>query len=372
MAIAAHSTPMTLAWLQNFSVAESLLIAANLVLIAFSRPLLRALSRSTTSDEAFVGKLHFFRSANVLVVLLVVFANAVLPVVSHSWMARLLGAVLVAFLGYLSAHVANYLIKRRFGRLREVDGSQTWTETYNVRVLSLLSSVLVFVMVLIAEVRIFGFDSLLEAGGVIGFVGVMLALTQGAWAPDIIGGLVILNSRLVEEGDVIEISPGERIIGTVYKTKIFHTELLNLVNNHRIMVGNAALRGMTIHNLSKFASARGLREAIVLKVGYDTTEGAIRELVHAVFERLAGDGDCAVEHKYPPEVCATDAGDYAVAWTVFYYTKDIRHLLPTRQRVLAAIIEEARMRGVDLSTPSLHVVHGRQLATRAEEPRIAG
>lgn len=357
---------MTLAWLQNFSLAETTLIAANLVLLAFSRPLLKALSRSTTSEEAFSGKLHFFRAANALVVVLVVFSNAVLPEVSHSWMAQLLGAVLVACLGYLGAHVANYLIKRRFGRMREINGVQTWTETYNVRVLSLLSSVLLFVMVLIAEVRIFGFDSLLEAGGVIGFVGVMLALTQGAWAPDIIGGLVILNSRLVEEGDVIEINPGERILGMVYKTKIFHTELLNLINNHRIMVGNAALSGMTIHNLSKFASARGLREAIVLKVGYDTGEGSMHELIGAVFEGLRKDGDCGVEHKYPPELRATDAGDFAVEWTVFFYTKDIRRLLTTRQTVLAAIIGEARARHIDLATPRLHVV---QAEGTPAEPR---
>jgi len=360
---------MTFAWLNNFSLAETALIVANLVLIAFSRPLLKALSRSATSEEAFSGKLHFFRAANVLAVLLVIFSNAVLPVVSHSWMTRLLGAVLVAFLGYLSAHVVNYLIKRRFGRMREVNGVQTWTETYNVRVLSLLSSVMLFVMVLIAEVRILGFDSLLEAGGVIGFVGVLAALTQGAWAPDIIGGLVILNSRLVEEGDVIEINPGEPIIGTVYKTKIFHTELLNPVNNHRIMIGNAMLRGTVIHNLSKFASARGLREAIVLKVGYDTAEGSMHELVAAVFETLRKDGDSAVEHKYPPELRATDAGDFAVEWTVFYYTKDIRRLLTTRQTVLAAFIEEARARGVELATPRLHLLHQAPAARGAQEAR---
>ncbi|MCB1956647.1 MAG: mechanosensitive ion channel family protein [Rhodocyclaceae bacterium] len=343
-------------WLEAFSPAEGVLIVANLLLIAFSRPLVRALSRATTSEESLSGKLHFFRAANVLVVGLVVFSNAVLPVVSHSWMTRLLGAVLVAFLGYLSAHVANYLIKRRFGRMREVNGVQTWTDTYNVRILSLLSSVFLFVMVLIAEVRILGFDSLLEAGGVIGFIGVMLALTQGAWAPDIIGGLVILNSRLVEEGDVIEIHPGETILGIVYKTKIFHTELLNLANNHRIMVGNAALRGMIIHNLSKFASARGLREAIVLKVGYDTDEAAVRGLVDATFEQLCRATDCGVEGKYPPELRATEAGDFAVEWTVDYHTKDIRHLLTTRQTVLGTLIAEAGRRGIALATPRLHVV----------------
>ncbi len=347
---------MSTDWLADFSLAEGGLIAANLLLLAFSRPLMKAVASGSASDEAFSGKLHFFRAANVLVLLLVLFSNAVLPVISHSWMTRLLGAVLVAFLGYLSAHVANYLIKRRFGRMREVDGVQTWTETYNVRVISLLSSVLIFVMVLIAEVRILGFDSLLEAGGVIGFVGVMLALTQGAWAPDIIGGLVILNSRLVEEGDVIEIHPGETIIGTVYKTKIFHTELLNLANNHRIMIGNAALRAMTIHNLSKFASARGLREGLALKVGYEVDEATMQAFVNAAFERLQRSGGSGVEAKYPAELRATDAGDFAVEWTVFYYTKAIRQILGTRQTVRAAFIAEARERGIGLATPLLHTL----------------
>ena len=66
-----------------------------------------------------------------------------------------------------------------------------------------------FVMGLIACVRILGFDSLLEAGGLLGVMGVFLALTQASWAPDIISGLVILNSRMVEEGDVLQLGDDE-------------------------------------------------------------------------------------------------------------------------------------------------------------------
>ena len=74
-----------------------------------------------------------------------------------------------------------------------------YAETYNARVLSMLLGVVIFAITFIANVRILGLDTWLEAGGVIGFVGVILALTQSAWAPDIISGLVILNSRLVGE-----------------------------------------------------------------------------------------------------------------------------------------------------------------------------
>jgi len=293
-------------------------------------------------------------------------------------MTRLLAAVMVAFLGYLTAHLANFLIQRRFGKKREVNGSSVYAETYNTRLLSLLSSILLFVVVLIAEVQIMGLESLLEAGGVIGFFGVILALTQGAWAPDIISGLVILNSRLVEEGDVIELGDTDPTVATVFKTKMFHSELLNMANNHRTMISNAALRGTTIHNLSKFASAKGLREAVRLKVGYDTSRDTMQAYVDDVFAQLASDRDVPVEQGTRPELHTTDAGDFAVEWTVFYYTKDVRKVLGTRQRVLSALIDGARAHGVDLSTPVLYqgvgpaVAPGAMLAGPAASPGGAG
>lgn len=349
-------------WLQGFSNVELTLMAANVVLLLFSRPLLQYLSSKSDSSDAFRGKLHIFRAANLLVLSLVVFNSLILPIASHSWMTRLLAALLVAFLAYLSAHVANYLIKRRFGRQREINGEKIWSETYNVRVLSLLSAILLFVVALIAVVRILGLDSLLEAGGVIGFVGVLLALTQSSWAPDIISGLVILNSRLIEEGDVIEVGDGESVLGVVYKTKIFHTEVLNLVNNHRIMFSNAGLRGMVIHNLSKFASAKGLREALVFKIGYEVSEARVHEMFDKAFERATQKVGVCVEFKYEPEVRVTDAGDYAVEWTVYYYTKDVRYLLRTRQLLRALIIKTAAEEGISLATPLLHDVASGEVA----------
>ncbi|MEJ1436039.1 MAG: hypothetical protein RPU61_01845 [Candidatus Sedimenticola sp. (ex Thyasira tokunagai)] len=190
---------------EYFTLLELLLLSANLILLAFSRPLLQLLNSHQNENGQFKDRLHIFRLFNVLVLLFVVINALVLPVAEHSRVVRILTSILIVYLAYLTSHLLNYFIKKRFGKKREVNEKEVLSETYNSRVLSLLSSLLLFVMALIAIVQILGFDSLLEAGGVIGFVGVLLALTQGAWAPDIISGLVILNSKLFNEGDVIEV-----------------------------------------------------------------------------------------------------------------------------------------------------------------------
>jgi len=87
---------------------------------------------------------------------------------------------------------------------------------------------------------------------VFGFVGEMLTLTQAAWAPDIISGLIILNSKMVEEGDILQIrQDGKQVYANVYKTKMLHTELLDISNNHRMMIKNSQLRALFLQNLSK-------------------------------------------------------------------------------------------------------------------------
>jgi len=171
----------------------------------------------------------------------------------------------------------------------------------------------------------------------------------------IISGLIILNSRLVDEGDVIELHDGEKIMSVVFKTKIFHTELLNLVNNHRVMIQNARLRGMTIANLSRFASARGLRENLRFKVGYDVSEAQIEELFKNVFERANKEQEIPMEYQYPLQVAVMNTGDFAVEWGVYYYLKEVKKLLPVRQQLLALTLQESSKLNISLATPLRYV-----------------
>jgi small-conductance mechanosensitive channel len=260
------------------------------------------------------------------------------------------------YLGYLASNIASYVMRLRYGKTNKSNEGVRISETYHSRMLSLVVSTVIAIVVLIAIIRIAGFNSLLEAGGVIGFVGVFLALTQQAWAPDIISGLVLLNSDMLSEGDLIELGETNPLLVRVFKTKIFHTVLIDIVNNHRIMVSNSKLRDRTIHSLSKFASAKGLREKLTIKIGYETSTVKVKEMLNAAFDKIASDESNNIDDSHPLEIRVLETGDHAVEWGIFYYIKEVNGIIAVRQRLYEEILETSREYEISLSTPQTHVV----------------
>jgi len=326
----------------------------NILLILFSRRILKAVSHMNEQDSKFIFRLNIFRALNLLIIFAFGYYHVSEPVASKGWGLRLASVLVVLYLSYFSTYLLHYIIRLRYGKSREINGERQHIDTYNSRILNIFTTLLIFIMTLIAVVRILGFGSILEAGGVLGFIGVFLALTQSTWAPDILSGLIILNSGIVEAGDVIELGDDDCSIGTVHKTKVFHTEILNLTNNHRVMIKNSMLRDYKINNLSKFASAKGLRERLLFNIDYAAKEEKVREMFLAAFEDANESREIAIDFQYPPEIGVSDTGDYAVLWTVYYYTKDVRNIIKTRQQFRETILKTSKKLGISLATPQLH------------------
>ena len=339
-----------------FDVSLLFIILINLLLMAFARHILVRVYHEAEESPGFRKRVTIFRAFNAVIIVSFILSRLLGESEESNPAFVVFSVLVVLYLSYASLHLINYWVRVRYGRRRELDGSHHVVDTYNSRLLSIFAAIFIYIIALVSIVRILGFDSLLEAGGAIGIIGVFLALTQSAWAPDIISGLVILNSKMMDVGDVVEFNDGEKTLGVVYKTRIFYTEILNLTNNHRIMIKNTRLREQTIHNLSKFASARGLRECLVFKVDYAVDSARVREMFDTAFARAVEDTAISLEAKYPIEVGMNDAGDYAVEWCCYYYTKDIKNLISTRQQVRERIVAVASEMDISLATPSLHLI----------------
>lgn len=345
--------------LTQLSSAHIIVILLNLILLLLARPILERLS-AKREQKQFDFQVSVMRGLN-LAILAVVCYNAFYarPADSeadeNNLALRILSILVVLYLAYLTANIANYLMRRRYGKAYTVNDGTEISETYHSRMLSLVFSSFVAIVALITVIRIAGFNSLLEAGGVVGFVGVFLALTQAAWAPDIISGLVLLNSDMVSEGDLIELDDPP-LLCRVFKTKIFHTVVIDVINNHRVMIGNAQLRQRTIHSLSKFASARGLRERLVFQIGYDTDSTAVKKLFNDVYTTACETKECALDESHSMEIRVLDTGDHAVAWGFFYYIKDVQQLVTTRQMLMEITLNTSSRHGISLATPQTHVV----------------
>ncbi len=332
------------------------IIAVNLLLMAFAHKILSVIYHEPEESEGFRKRVNVFRAFNGVIIVSFI-ASRLIDDNSDSNPAYVLFSVLVVlYLSYAGLHLFNYWVRIRYGKQREIDGVAQLVDTYNSRLVSIFATIIIFIIALISIVRVLGFESLLEAGGAIGIVGVFLALTQGAWAPDIISGLVILNSKMMDVGDVVEFNDGEKTLGIVYKTRIFYTEILNLTNNHRIMIRNSRLRDQTIHNLSKFASAKGLRERLSFNIDYAEDDERVRQMFSKAFDAAVDDKNICMEAKYPVEVRVNNTGDFAVKWCCYSYTKDIKRLIDTRQRFCEKVLQASKEMGISLATPKLHVV----------------
>ena len=337
-----------------FDVKDWAVISINILLMIFARRILRAIYHEPESSMKFRLSVNIFRVFNLLIIIAFTYYHLHMTNSDNGVGYKIVAIIITLYLSYVLLHILHYSIRIRFGKTREIEGNTQHVETYNSRLLSLFASIFVFVLALVTVIRLLGYDSLLQAGGTIGLIGVFLALTQSAWAPDMFSGLIILNSGMVEVGDVIEFNEGDKTLGMIFKTKVFHTEILNLVNNHRIMIKNAKLREHTIHNLSKFASAKGLREQMYFKIDYKEDEDKVREMFETAFKNAVEDKDISIESQYPIEVGVIDAGDHAVEWCVYYYTKDVKNLIKSRQRFREMILVTSKQEGISLATPLTH------------------
>ena len=328
-----------------------LIIGVNLLLMLFASFILKLVYNQPDKVSNFSRKVMIFRALNMLIIISYGYFRYFQDKTNKTFLINIVGVLAIFYFAYLAMHIAHGFLVRLYGKKRELNGETSFVSTYQTRLLSIFSSVFISIIALVGIIRLLGFDSVLEAGGVIGLIGVFFALTSSIWAPDIFHGLIILNSDMLSEGDVIQFHDNELFFGKVHKTKVFHTVILNIPTNHRVMIRNSKLRDYTIHNLSKFASAKGMRESLSFKISYDTPIDSVKALFETVYEAAKLDESIFIEKQYELEYGVKETGDHAVEWLFYYHTKDVEKLLLTRQRLLLLMLETSIDKGISLSTP---------------------
>ena len=329
---------------------DYLVLSVNLLLILFARPILLRFSSGSVSDNTLNVRINLLRGLNVVIVLVYAYQYLYLPTQGETKSVTILTILAIFYLTYSSNFLIQYLIDKNYGKQRKIGDKIIYIPTYQSRLLSILVTIFLTIVAIISVIQQLGFDSLLEAGGVIGFIGVFLGLTQASWAPDIISGLIILNSDMLEEGDILETD--DNILGRVHKTKMFHTEILNMTNNHRIMIRNEHLRNKTIHNLTRFSSGSGLRECLSFNIGYDADSDKVKEMLQNAFKE-AIEKEVPLQSNPEPEIKVLDTGDYAVKWGALYHIKQVENIVSIRRDLREIILKYSKDYDISLSTPIL-------------------
>jgi hypothetical protein len=365
-------------------IVHGMIFAINALLFVFAKPLLDIVERGREGDS----KVTVLRYLNVLVMVLQLLDLVLLsfsPDYQHYFIKA--GVTLMALYASLLLYsIMSFLVLKKFGMEKELDEKKLFVETYSSRLVDIVLLIMIVISSIYALIVIWGANSLLETTGIFGIIFAFLAFTSSVWAPDIISGLIILNTQMLEDGDVVVVDgySDEYIIN---KVSFIYIILYDIRNNHRTLVKNSRFIQSKIDNLSRIASTDGIRKRLVYHIGYPQFEGnseqrlealkqfksRIEKLFQRAFESACEDNEIKINRNKPFESALTNTGNYALEYSVWFYLERIpnskitatirRHLMGTIYRVNEAIYTASVVEGIDLSTPDLAAVTVRRTQT---------
>ena len=354
------------------------IFALNLALFIFAHPLLKLIDRSVGPS-----RIRMFQALNITFLILHLIDILLISANSNyqDLFSKLSYSLAVIYVAMLIHTLTSALTKKRFGREKTVDEQSVFVETYSSRLVSLIILVIIWLSIIYALIKIWGADSLLETTGIYGIIAAFLAFTSSIWAPDILSGLIVLNSDTIEDGDVVVLD-GEDKEYVISRITLIYIVLYDIRHNNRTIIRNSKFMDHRIDNISRVASSSGIRQAIKYNIGYPEVSGdkttrlaklasfkdSIDDLFTQTYENCKNNEDIMINASKPFEWALTNTGDYALEYTLWVYLKRVpstkitsrlrKHLMGSLFKINETVYEAAVAENIDLSTPELRMQVG--------------
>lgn len=356
-----------------------LIFSVNIGLLVFARPILNIVGANRNNETT----LKIFRYLNVLILILHALDLSFLSISTRyeNYFIKVGYSLAAIYATIFLYSLLCFLSRKRFGFEKTIDSKKVFLDTYSSRLIDLLFLIIMVLTAIYTLIKIWGADSMLETTGIFGIVAAFLAFTSNMWAPDIISGLIILNTQILEDGDVVVVggTSNECIIN---KISLVYVVLYDVRTNHRTLIRNSEFIKHKIENLSRMASRDGLRHALVYKIGYPDFSGLdlearrekleafktrIDRLFSSVFTTCCEDKRLKINRDKTFEWALTEAGDSALEYTLWVYLERVpdtkvtatirKHLSGTMFLVNEAVYFESVMESINLATPALNRVN---------------
>ncbi len=352
-----------------------IIFIGNILLFLFAKPILKFIDPVGATEP----KIRLFRAINILVFGLHLFHLVLLRAdIGHQDYFLNIGYSIMAIYGMMLFYsFMGAQLKKRFGKERTLDNKKIYLETYSSRLVNLIMLLILILTLIYILILIWGAQD--KFTPIYGILAGFLGFTAGIWAPDIISGLIILNTEILEDGDVVMLEghKNEYVIGRV---TLIYVVLYDIRNNHRTLMRNSQFTGNRIDNLSRVTSSNGIRQSLLYKIGYPVYTGnrderiaqlaefkkSVADMFTAANEACNADPDIMVNPSKPFDWALTNAGDFALEYTLWIYLERIpntkitstcrKHLMGTIYKVNEAVYDASIAEDIDLSTPNVQQI----------------
>ncbi|MFK8066762.1 MAG: hypothetical protein AB8D52_00790 [Gammaproteobacteria bacterium] len=331
--------------LGTLSSIDLIALGINFLLFIFTRQIVTVF-RSDRDSASVSTKIWTLRLINI-----VLFGIYFLELFVGGWTSQLSRTGLTLLIAYLIVNFLHIVIIRKYGRLKEIDGSEYRVETYQSEIFNLLIIIAAFIIVLIAVINIWGVTDWFKTTSVLGGLLIVLFSTKDYWAPDNINGLMLLYNGDIEPGSIIKIDEYDLVAVTI-ETTLTQTRFRDLRSKHVVVMPNSKLRNAKVEVLNK-CPAVGLMQSVDFKISYGLPAKDIETFLNDVWIQA-----CESEKSLNPEkqakILILENGDHAVVWRLAYWVKNIYGLYDAEFAVNRAAYELSLESGIALNTPLTH------------------
>ena len=322
-------------------------LGINLLLFIFTRKIVTAFrpNKDSTSINTKVWTLRFIN--------IILFGIYLLEFFVGGWTAQLSQTGLTLLISYLVVSFVQIIILRKYGRLKEIAGTEYRVETYQSEIFNLLLVLSAFIIAFILAVNIWGMTDWFKTTSVLGGFLIILFSTKDYWAPDNINGLMLLYNGDIEPGSVIQIDEYDLLAVTI-ETTLTQTRFRDLRSRHIIILPNSKVRNTKIEILSN-SSASGLMRYTDFKIGYGITSEHINTFLTEVWQQACED-ERAINPDKSAKIMIIDNGDHAVVWRLAYWVKNVYALFDAEFAINHSAYVHSQKQGIALNTPLTHEV----------------
>lgn len=254
---------------------------------------------------------------------------------------------------FLASHFAHVFIIKKFGRDREIDGTNYHVATYQSEVFSLLVSIIASITAVVIVINIWGLKDWLEATSVLGFLAILIFSTKDVWVPDNISGLMLLYANDIEPGALIKIDEHD-VLAIVTQISLTRTVMRDLRTKHMVVIPNTVLRKSKIDVLNK-SPASGLTDYVEFNIAYGVPAEKVEAMLTQVWEQ-ACEQTSAINIEKSPDILVTDTGDHAVRWRLSYKLKNYYQILEVEFLIKKIAYVLSQQHQIGLDTPLTHQV----------------
>lgn len=328
-----------------FSGFDYIVFVINILILVFSRPIINGFHPSPEEKSVRLWTLRLISLVLFILYFIAVFFTETARQVSETGLTLLLA--------FLAVHFFHGFLVKRFGRVKEIEGVESRSETYQSEMFGLLALLLVSLGALINIINIWEMTSWLQATSVLGVLAVIAFSTKDVWAPDNINGLIILYNGNIEPGCILKCEEHNLLAITV-QTTLTQTVFRDLAFRHQIVIPNARLRNAKIEILSS-GPGGNLEQYVEFKIGYQIESKTVEEFLTQVWEQACKQ-EKSIDKDKQPRIRLINNGDHSVTWRLYYTVANLYRLLEAQFVINRSAYDVSLDSDIGLNTPLTHSI----------------